>query len=61
MKYVLIIYAVTFLITLTAFGINIKKLTECDFESPYKCEIIHGIGLFPPFSLFTVWYKSENK
>jgi len=62
MKNMLIVYAVLMLLGLTAFGINIKKLAECDFDAPYKCEIIHGAGvLFPPLSVFTVWYKSENK
>lgn len=26
---------------------NIIKLSECDFESPYKAEVIHTVGLFP--------------
>ena len=34
---------------------NIIKLTRCDFEAPYKAEIIHGIGLIPPVGMVTGW------
>lgn len=35
---------------------NIYELTECDFESPYKCEVIHGIGIpIPPVSWISAW------
>jgi len=27
---------------------NIFELFDCDFESPYKCEVIRGIGIFVP-------------
>ena len=37
------------------------KLTSCDFESDYKCEAIHGIGLFvPPASIITVWFADDE-
>lgn len=35
---------------------NIYKLASCDFEAPYKSEIIHTIGLLPGVSLVTVWF-----
>lgn len=36
--------------------VNFYKLTQCDFESNYKCELIHGAGvLVPPISLATMW------
>ncbi len=34
---------------------NLIKLSECDFEAPYKCEVIHGIGLIPPVGMITGW------
>lgn len=34
---------------------NVYKLLDCNFEPSYKGEIIHGIGLVPVLSLFTVW------
>ena len=52
--------AITFtfyLLTLVAWIVNIVKLFNCDFESPYKEEIIHATGaLYPPLSVITVWY-----
>lgn len=40
--------------------INAYKLTQCDFESDYKCEILHGAGLvLPPFSFITVWFSAD--
>jgi len=34
---------------------NIIKLSGCDFEAPYKAEIVHGIGLLPPVCMVTGW------
>ncbi len=34
---------------------NLIKLAECDFEAPYKAEIIHGVGLIPPVGAVTGW------
>lgn len=39
---------------------NLYRLTECDFEGPYKCEVIHAIGLIPPASLVTVWFDTDS-
>lgn len=37
--------------------INLIKFTECDFDSPYREEIIHGIGVITgPGSVITVWF-----
>ena len=52
----LILIAVIF----SCFFVNLYKLTQCDFESPYKCEVIHAIGLFPPASLIQVWFETDN-
>ena len=41
---------------IVAFIVNISKLVNCDFEEPWKDEIIHGIGLvIPPAAAVTVW------
>lgn len=41
---------------------NAVKLASCDFESNYKCEVIHGAGLVvPPLSLVTVWFADDGK
>ena len=40
---------------------NAAKFASCDFESSYKCEVIHGIGIFvPPASYVTVWFADDN-
>jgi len=42
-------------------GFNMYKLIECDFESNYKCEVIHAVGvLVPPTSVITVWFGTDN-
>ena len=34
---------------------NIIKLADCDFQAPYKCEVIHTVGLIPPVGMVTGW------
>ena len=34
---------------------NLIKLSNCDFEAPYKAEIIHAVGLIPPVGMVTGW------
>lgn len=42
--------------------LNAYKLSECDFASPYKCEVMHGIGVFiPPLSVVTVWFDTDEE
>jgi hypothetical protein len=37
-------------------GVNLYKLTQCDFQESWKGEIIHAAGvIIPPASLITVW------
>ena len=43
-----------------SWGINFYKLTQCDFESPYKCEVIHAAGIIPPIALFTAWFDVDE-
>jgi len=36
---------------------NLVGLFNCDFEAPFKEEVIHLIGVFiPPASIVTCWY-----
>lgn len=39
---------------------NLVKLTECDFDAPVKCEIVHGVGLIPIASIFTIWFDTDK-
>ena len=38
---------------------NLYKLTQCDFDKPYKGEIIHAVGLAGPAALVTVWFDDK--
>lgn len=41
--------------------VNAYKFANCDFSSNYKCEAIHGIGIFVfPTSFITVWFDSDE-
>jgi hypothetical protein len=40
---------------------NGYKLAGCDFESNYKCEVIHGIGVvIPPAAFVTAWFDDDR-
>lgn len=40
---------------------NFYKLSNCDFDSDYKCEVIHGVGVVvPPASYITVWFGDDS-
>lgn len=39
---------------------NFIKLTDCDFKSDYKCEVVHVLGIVPTISLITVWFDFEE-
>lgn len=34
---------------------NIIKLSDCDFASPYKTEVIRVIGIIPPVGAVVGW------
>ena len=51
-----------FFLMCTPYVWNAYKLSNCDFESNYKCEAIHGIGVvIPPTALVTVWFADDSK
>lgn len=40
---------------------NAVKFASCDFKSDYKCEAIHGGGVFiPPAAIITVWFDDDD-
>ena len=55
LKTIFIIYAVIVLVIGVGWVKNIIKLSNCDFESPYKAEVIHTVGLLPPIGMITGW------
>ena len=40
---------------------NLYKLTQCDFESPYKCEAIRALGVVPPVGAIAGYFDIEGK
>ncbi len=34
---------------------NVIKLADCDFEAPYKAEVVHAVGIIPPVGMVTGW------
>ena len=45
-----------------AWCFNVAKLLDCDFETDYRCEVMHTIGVvLPPLSLITVWFGSDEE
>jgi hypothetical protein len=34
---------------------NVYEITQCDYEAPYKCEVLHLAGLVPGVSMITAW------
>jgi len=49
------IAAILVIIMLVGWVKNVIKLSECDFEAPYKAEVIHTIGLLPIVGAITGW------
>lgn len=41
-------------------AVNVYKLAQCDFDTPLRCEVIHGIGLLGLASYVTVWFGTDN-
>jgi hypothetical protein len=49
------IYLVILLLVAVGWIMNVIKLANCDFESPYKCEVVHTVGLVPIVGAVTGW------
>lgn len=57
---ILLISALILVIISTGWVKNLIKLSDCDFEAPYKAEIIHAVGLFPPVGMVTGWLNIKD-
>jgi hypothetical protein len=55
MKTQLITIVLILVIVFTGWVKNIIKLSECDFEAPYKAEVVHAVGIIPPVGMVTGW------
>lgn len=52
---VLVFYVYIFI----AYCVNVYQLIQCDFEKPYKEEVVRALGLFTPTCWVTVWMDFE--
>ncbi len=43
-----------------AYVVNAVKLVNCDFQTPYRCEAVHAVGLVPLVSLITAFEPSDK-
>lgn len=60
MKFPVFAYIIVLILALTPYVNNAYDLSQCDFESPYRCEVIHGVGVaLPPTSLVTMWFDND--
>lgn len=57
----LAIYLIPATALIGSYIVNAMKLSDCDFESPYRCELIHVIGLIPPAQVVTVWFATDEE
>jgi hypothetical protein len=44
-----------------SYGLNIVKLTQCDFQYPYKAEAIRMMGVVTPSGFITGWMGSFGR
>lgn len=42
-------------------GLNLYKLTQLDFEAPYKAEVIRVVAIFPPIGIFVGWMDTGEE
>lgn len=55
-----VLFAITIFITITStWLVNAYKFVKCDFQSPYKGEIVHAVGIFTPLCVITAWINEK--
>ena len=61
MKTLVLLYLSAFIWMIVSWLINVGALLKCDFQVPYKGEVIHAVGLFfPPAAVITVWFLDDK-
>jgi len=55
MKTIVIAQLLIVIVIGTGWVKNLIKLTECDFQAPYKAEVVHAVGIIPPVGMVTGW------
>ncbi len=63
MKNIILLQLLLLIWVFASWSTNLYKLVNCDWEAPYKEEIIHGIGVpVVPVSFVTCWLDfTEDK
>jgi len=49
------------LLCVWGWGSNLYKLTQCNFDAPYKCEVLRTIGIIPPIGIFMGYFDIDDK
>ena len=55
MKMIVFVWLVIVLAVGVGWVKNVIKLANCDFEAPFKAEVIHALGVIPPVGMVTGW------
>ena len=55
MKALSVIWMLVIILAMAGWVKNIVKLTQCDFESSYKAEVLHTVGVFTPLGAIFGW------
>jgi len=55
MRIIVVTAVIITLVAGTGWVKNIIKLSNCDFEEPYKAEVVYMIGIIPPVGMVTGW------
>lgn len=40
--------------------LNLVKFLHCDFQAPYKAEVIYGAGIITPIGTITGWINIKD-
>lgn len=57
---IVLMFVVIIPLAVTGWVKNLIKLSECDFESPYKAEVIRVVGVIPPVGAVVGWLNIED-
>ena len=61
MKNIVIVWILIMAVVGVGWVKNLIKLSDCDFESPYKCEFVHAAGIIPPIGMVTGWLNFDEE
>ena len=60
MKVTILAYVIFLTFMAISWFTNLGKLIDCNFEQPYKAEIIHSVGIFPIVACVTAWVDIDD-